>query len=247
MHAFTSYQTTLYARACYYRVRYRLICLSYRCRATRGACEEGAVGSRVALEREERMRWLEPDRYLALVGNLAALGNPEACFVRGLELVFAAAAEAAVRGGVEWLRRAATAGHKTAAYVLGVLHYGGDDRQEAERYIRQVEGEDGGEGGVAQGCEQQAGRKTNRECVRCRTLAVHAVREVTWKVVDGVTMGSVPVPVPPPEKSCKGGGCGVAEGWNFGCAVFCSDGCRIRHEYSEFFSRVPFTVDLLVV
>ena len=120
------------------------------------------------------------------------------------------------------LRQAAAADHKVAAYMLVVLLYGDN---EAKQYIRKVEGED-----VAHGCKPEASR-TNRECVRCHEQAVDAVREVLWRV-DG-TMD--PVPVPPPEVGCKGSGCGVAEGWTGGCAVFCSDGCRIRHEYSEFY------------
>jgi hypothetical protein len=205
----------------------------------RTACKEGVVGSRVALEREESMRWFDNDRYIALVNNLAAAGNPEACFVLGLTLVFAQRCTAPA--GTEWLRRAAAAGHKVAAYVLGVLHYSYRDKQEAERYIRQVEGEDEG---VAHGCKKLASGRTNRKCVRCRAQAVQAVREVTWKV-DGM-MGTVPVSLLPPAEDggqgCKGSGCSVPEGWAGGCVVFCSDGCRIRHEYSEFFSQVSLPV-----
>ena len=109
--------------------------------------------------------------------------------------------------------------------MLGVLLYGDN---EAEQYIRKVEGED-----VAHRCKLEASR-TNQECVRYREQAVDAVWEVLWRV--NGTMD--PVPVPPPEVGCKGSGCGVAEGWTGGCAIFCSHGCRIRHEYSRFFSRV---------
>ena len=70
--------------------------------------------------------------------------------------------------------------------MLGVLLYGDN---EAEQYIRKVEGED-----VAHGCKPEASR-TNWEYVRCREQAVDAVREVLWRV-DG-TMD--PVAVPPPE------------------------------------------------
>ena len=92
-----------------------------------------------------------------------------------------------------------------------------------------MEGE--GEGDVIAHKWAPLASTTNRECVRCRKQAVDAVREVLWRV-DG-TMD--PVPVPPPEVGCKGSSCGVAEGWTGGCAVFCSDGCMIRHEYSEFY------------
>ena len=53
------------------------------------ACKEGAVGRRVALGREEAMKWLDNGRYVAVVNHLAGAGNPEACFIVGLPLVFA--------------------------------------------------------------------------------------------------------------------------------------------------------------
>ena len=124
--------------------------------------------------------------------------------------------------GTACLKQAAIADHKVVAYVLSVVLYGDN---EAEQYIRKVEGED-----VAHGCKPEAS-KTNRECVRCHEQAVDVVREVLWRV-DG-TMD--PVPVPPPEVGRKGSGYGVAEGWTDDYAVFCSDGCRIRHEYFEFY------------
>lgn len=219
----------------HYKLVYLYMFMFCSCQPMRAACKEGAVGSRVALEREESMRWFDHDRYLALVDNLAGAGNPEACFVLGLTLVFAQRQMGPA--GTEWLRRAAAGGHKVAAYVLGVLHYSYRNDNEAKRYIGQVEGED-----IVHGCKQQASGRTNRECVRCREQAVHVVREVTWKVHGMMSSVPVPVPVPPPEESCKGSGCGVLEGWSGGCAVFCSDGCRIRHEYSEFFSRVSLPV-----
>ncbi|CAD6272237.1 unnamed protein product [Miscanthus lutarioriparius] len=127
--------------------------------------------------------------------------------------------------GTACLKQAAIADHKVVAYVLSVVLYGDN---EAEQYIRKVEGE-----GVAHGCKPEASR-TNRECVRCREQAVDVVWEVLWRV-DGMMD---PVPVPSPEVGCKGSGCGVAEGWTSRYAVFCSNGYRIWHEYSRFFSRV---------
>ncbi|KAJ1282652.1 hypothetical protein BS78_03G068300 [Paspalum vaginatum] len=207
------------------------------CQATHAACKEGAVGRRVALEREHTMRWFEHDRYLALVRNLAGAGNPEACFVLGLTLVFT---QGRTGLGTDRLKRAAVAGHKAAAYVLGVLCYtNGETRDDAKRYIRQIEAETAPDGGGVHGHGCKAAMKTNRECIRWRDQAVHAIREVTWRM----DREMVPVPVAPPEdeddgQHCEGSGCGVPDGWNSGCAVFCSEGCRIRHEYFQFFSRV---------
>ncbi|CAD6271970.1 unnamed protein product [Miscanthus lutarioriparius] len=58
------------------------------CPTMRAACMEHTVRSRVALEQEESMRWFDHNRYLALVDELAVDGNPEACFMLGLWLVF---------------------------------------------------------------------------------------------------------------------------------------------------------------
>jgi TPR repeat protein len=186
---------------------------------------EHAVRRRVALEREDSMSWFDHNSYLALVDKLAAAGNPEACFVLGVRLIFTQGHTDPV--GIACLRQAADADHLVAAYVLGVLHYG---HEEAEQYIRQVEGEGDV---VAHTCKPEAS-KTNRECVKCREQAVDVVREVIWRVDRMMD----PMPVPPAAVNCKGSGCGVAEGWTRDYTVFCSDGCRIRHEYSEFFSRV---------
>ena len=49
---------------------------------------ERVVRSHIVLELEESMRWSDPNSYLALVDKLAAAGNPEACFVLGIRLVF---------------------------------------------------------------------------------------------------------------------------------------------------------------
>lgn len=211
-------------------------CVSCSCQDMFAACKEGAVGRRVALEREGRMRWLYNDCYNALADNLVATGNPQAFFVRGLTLVFA---KRCMPLGTESLRQAASAGHKVAAYVLGVLHYSFANKQKAEWYIRQVEGEGDvvREGDVMRGSKQARGR-TNRECVTCRAHAVEAVRDITWNVTGA--MGPLLAPALPAEdgQGCSGLGCGVPEGWTHEIAVFCSEGCRIRHEFSEFFSLV---------
>ena len=81
------------------------------------ASKERAVGMCVALEREEAMKWLDNDRYLAVVNHLAGAGNPEACFIVGLALIFA---PQDMQRSLVFLERAAVAGHKAAAYVLGL-------------------------------------------------------------------------------------------------------------------------------
>ena len=54
----------------------------------RAVCMQHVVRNHVALEREESMRWSDPNRHLTLVDKLTVADNPEACFVLGLRLVF---------------------------------------------------------------------------------------------------------------------------------------------------------------
>ncbi|KAK3160321.1 hypothetical protein QOZ80_1BG0058010 [Eleusine coracana subsp. coracana] len=199
------------------------------CKAMRAACSDPGV----ALEKEAAMKWAETGRYHALMARLAAAGNPEACFIMGLALVFA---HRRVHQGALLLDRAAAAGHKAAAYVLGLLFYRAAAaanaeaaRDAAKRYIAQVEGDD-----------DVAAKKTNRECSRCREQAFVALREVTWKMAG--PRGMVDTTLPEDGHRCAASrGCGLPEGWS-GDAVFCSDGCRIRHEYVQFFSLVSLPV-----
>ncbi|KAL6626712.1 hypothetical protein ACP70R_030438 [Stipagrostis hirtigluma subsp. patula] len=196
------------------------------CKAMYEACNDRAVGRRVALEREAAMKWSETGRYHAVVDHLAGAGNPEACFLVGLTLIFA---HRCAPEGAAWLDRAAAAGHKAAAYVLGLLLYGVSEcRGVAEQYIRLVEGEAGDVDGGGK-C------KTNRECVRCRNQALGAVREVTWKMAGPPALAAAALPED--GQRCTVTGCGSTEGWD-DSAVFCSDGCRIRHEHAKFFSLV---------
>ena len=103
------------------------------------ASKARAVGRRVALEREAAMKWQDNERYLTVVNHLAGAGNPEACFIVGLALVFA---PQDMQRGLVFLERAAVADHKAAAYVLGLLLYtAGETRDVGKHYIRQVEGE----------------------------------------------------------------------------------------------------------
>ncbi|TVU21980.1 hypothetical protein EJB05_31652, partial [Eragrostis curvula] len=206
------------------------------CRAMHAACTEGFVGRRVALEREAAMKWNERERYGAVVEHLAAAGNPEACFLAGLAIVFATDGQCyAGPAGAQCLARAAKAGHKAAVYVLGLLRYHAGDEEDAAMYLRQVEGEDA--------AGNAAGYMTNRECVQCRAQAEAAVREVTWNVI--VEPSPAPVALPKEGSRCTAAGCGVPQGWsNYG--VFCSEDCRIRHEHAQFSALVSLPDSNLV-
>uniref|UniRef100_A0A0E0FG30 At2g35280-like TPR domain-containing protein n=1 Tax=Oryza nivara TaxID=4536 RepID=A0A0E0FG30_ORYNI len=113
------------------------------------------------------MKWVENERYLAIVNHLVAVGNPDACFIVGVTLDMAQ--------GLFLLDKAATAGHKTAAYVLGLLLYKSDEaRATGKKYISQVEG-DGDEAATT----DAGNKRTNQECRRCRKIAEDAVQEQT--------------------------------------------------------------------
>uniref|UniRef100_K3XRU9 At2g35280-like TPR domain-containing protein n=2 Tax=Setaria italica TaxID=4555 RepID=K3XRU9_SETIT len=215
------------------------------CRAMRAACSDRAVGRRVALEREAgAMRWSDHERYLAVVGSLSGAGNPEACFLSGIALVFAHRCEGA---GVQLLAQAAAAGHKVAGYVLAVLLYSKDDGATAgdvaRRHIREVEEEEAadGSGDVVGGCAKTAKKRSNNECVRCRGHAVEAVRQATWNMADLPAPAVVMVQPKDDGYRCTAKGCGVPDAW-CDSAVFCSEDCRIRHERMMFFSQLPLTV-----
>ncbi|KAL5220639.1 hypothetical protein ABZP36_025352 [Zizania latifolia] len=198
------------------------------------ATKERFVGRRVPLERLNTMRWLENERYLAVVKHLAAAGNPDACYVVGVTWVFA---RQDMEQGFLCLRQAAAAGHKVATYVLGLLLYasGAAARGAGKKYIRQVEGD----APASTSASAKPKPTTNQECRRCRHIAVDTVDEVTWKVTGQRRRGQV-APPPPEEDDyrCKSSVCGK-EGWG-GYGVFCSEGCRIRHEYSKFFTKVNY-------
>uniref|UniRef100_A0A0D9UWM5 At2g35280-like TPR domain-containing protein n=1 Tax=Leersia perrieri TaxID=77586 RepID=A0A0D9UWM5_9ORYZ len=207
-----------------------LLNLRATCKAMHAATKERDVGRRVPLERLEGMKWGENGRYIAIVNNLAVTGNPDACFHIGVALIFT---RQDIVQGILYLTTAAAGGHKTAAYVLGILLYSKSDKLTTlgKKYISQVEGDDGEEETAA------VKMRTNRECCRCRKIAEDAVREVTWKVAGGGRRRGRILAMPVEGQPCTNAGCGVDSGWE-GYGVFCSDGCRIRHEYSEFFTEV---------
>uniref|UniRef100_A0A0E0MR78 At2g35280-like TPR domain-containing protein n=1 Tax=Oryza rufipogon TaxID=4529 RepID=A0A0E0MR78_ORYRU len=175
-----------------------------------------------ALERLDNMKWVENERYLV------AADNPDTCFIIGVTLVFA---QQDMAQGLFLLDKAATAGHKTAAYVLGLLLYKSDEaRATGKKYISQVEG-DGDEAATT----DAGNKRTNQECRRCRKIAEDAVQEVMWKVVR--RRGQLLV-LPEDNHQCTTIGCGLELGWE-GYEGFCSDSCRIKHEYSKFMTHEP--------
>ncbi|RLN43017.1 hypothetical protein C2845_PM01G45860 [Panicum miliaceum] len=103
-------------------------------------CGEPEVGQRIALMRfADDMSWDDPVGYATLVGHLTNVGNPEACFITGMEVTFHKGTPLAPVCTVE-LQRAAEFGHNRAAYVATILLYRANDgavsNDAARRYMR---------------------------------------------------------------------------------------------------------------
>ncbi|RLN40334.1 hypothetical protein C2845_PM01G43410 [Panicum miliaceum] len=59
------------------------------CRRMLRVCGEPKVGRCVALGRfADDMSWGDPVGYATLIGHLTKVGNPEACFLTGMEVAF---------------------------------------------------------------------------------------------------------------------------------------------------------------
>jgi hypothetical protein len=196
-----------------------------------GASKERHVGRRLALENEKMMKWRDNMAYHAMLKHLADVGNPEACFIVGLTLVFA---RHDTQQGRVCLNQAAAGGHKTAAYVLGLLLYTLKDQRErdlAKRYIGLLEGD--------AGCTKVTAEKTNLEYRKYRQLAANAVREVAWKgMTDSRRSGLASVLLEEDGDRCTSARCGLPQGGWADYDIFCSDDCRIRRERLEFFGLV---------
>uniref|UniRef100_A0A0E0BWZ5 Uncharacterized protein n=1 Tax=Oryza meridionalis TaxID=40149 RepID=A0A0E0BWZ5_9ORYZ len=185
--------------------------LSLPARPCTAAVKECDVGRRVPLERLDNMKWVENERYLAIVNHLVAAGNPDAGFIIGVTLAFAQT----------W--------HRAFSSLTRPPLRATRRRPTGKKYISQVEG-DGDEAATT----VAENKRTNRKCQRCRKIAEDAVQEVMWKVVE--RRGQLLV-LPEDNHQCTATGCGLELGWE-GYEGFCSDGCRIKHEYSKFFTEV---------
>uniref|UniRef100_A0A0D3G923 At2g35280-like TPR domain-containing protein n=1 Tax=Oryza barthii TaxID=65489 RepID=A0A0D3G923_9ORYZ len=133
------------------------------------AMYEGDVGRHVPLERPNNMKWMENERYLTVVNHLVS-----ASFIIGVTLVFT---HQDMKQGLLFLNKAATSGHKMAAYVLILLLYKSNEAHATrKKCISQVEG-DSDKAATGVGV-----KRTNRECQRCRKITEDVIQEATWKV-----------------------------------------------------------------
>uniref|UniRef100_A0A0E0A0T2 At2g35280-like TPR domain-containing protein n=1 Tax=Oryza glumipatula TaxID=40148 RepID=A0A0E0A0T2_9ORYZ len=138
-------------------------------RPTQPTCHEGDVGRHVPLERPNNMKWMENERYLTVVNHLVSAG-----FIIGVTLVFT---HQDMKQGLLFLNKAATSGHKMAAYVLILLLYKSNEAHATrKKCISQVEG-DSDKAATGVGV-----KRTNRECQRCQKITEDVIQEATWKV-----------------------------------------------------------------
>ena len=68
----------------------------------------------------------------------------------------------------------------------------------------------------------------DKGCVLCHMMADKVIRRTTWGkkclTPSALVHGNL---------SCAGDACGVANGWD-GRAVYCSEDCRLHHEFELF-------------
>ncbi|KAG2658200.1 hypothetical protein PVAP13_1KG266000 [Panicum virgatum] len=114
------------------------------CRFMRRVCSNPEVSWRINLGRvSSSNRWRNTIAYQALLHRLTNIGNPEACFITGMQDVFPGPVFTAPGPDLdENLERAAAGNHKAAAYVAAVLLYmdngnAGIDAT-ARQYMRQA-------------------------------------------------------------------------------------------------------------
>ena len=56
----------------------------FRCKVFRDATAAREVGRCMAVDREWRLHWWDKERFLSVLGECAATGNPEASYILGL-------------------------------------------------------------------------------------------------------------------------------------------------------------------
>ncbi|RLN25598.1 hypothetical protein C2845_PM07G10200 [Panicum miliaceum] len=103
-------------------------------RALRATCRrmlrvwgEPEVDRRIEVGRfADNMSWNNPIGYATLVSRLTKVGNPEVCFLTGIEVAFRKGTPFAPVCTVE-LQRAAEVGHNLAAYMAAILLYRAND------------------------------------------------------------------------------------------------------------------------
>jgi hypothetical protein len=150
---------------------------------------------------------------------LTDLGNPGACFVSGVKIVFMENRES------NDLRHVTKCGHDAAAYLSAILLYrdngGAATYDTAKRYMRRVIG-----GGSTisrwlrnEGCLPLRRRPRVQSTPRCGAFSVNPCC-LRHRHCDQPCV-------------CNGGGYSVDKGW-LGISLFCGETCRLRREMIKF-------------
>jgi hypothetical protein len=174
-------------------------------------CVHGDVGRRLSIERiRDEISWVwNPTTYKAFLDMLSGLGNPEVCFLSGINAFFIE------HEGYNDLRCAAEGGNDAAAYLYAILLYrdngGATADDTAKGYMRRVAG----------GGNTTSSRwLSNEGCLHLREKTALALHYSTWRI-----WGE---PLPPPaqvrddQPYVGTGGCGVEKGW-LRISLFCSE------------------------
>ncbi|RLM70012.1 hypothetical protein C2845_PM17G07430 [Panicum miliaceum] len=86
-------------------------------------CSNPEVGRHIKVVGLTDMAWHTPDAYHTFVARLAQLGNLEASFIHGVNVVFRGTVITPLAVLDENIERATTCGNELAAYVAAVLLY----------------------------------------------------------------------------------------------------------------------------
>jgi len=138
----------------------RVTCSSMHC-----ICGNPTICRRVALHQCRcRLGWDDLGNYYTLLASLTQLGNPEACFLIGIPIVFEE--NNSPQPCLNYLASTADGGHNLAAYLVAILFYRHNDDacddDTARRYKRWVEGEE--ESWAAAGDQRVGGYATRGVC-----------------------------------------------------------------------------------
>ncbi|XP_072996770.1 F-box protein At2g35280-like [Typha latifolia] len=190
--------------------------LRITCKTFHAASKEKSVGRRIAIEKERWMQWWDSDRYNGILEHCAKVGNPEACFLLGLKIVFDLGD---VSVGLGYLRKAVEGGHVAALYTVGIVLFGYEKEEElGMEYLKKFE--------ALCNCHAEVEDAGVPQVERYRRKALDAIRLVTWRRWSGMKRERCTIPW-----------CGGRIGWD-NCKYFCSESCKWSCECFEFYEEM---------